>query len=85
MRFGLSFTLRFKSLKTDHLENSFQGEDVQELCFQCWQVGLKNGAFEKRWCHQLNSCMPIVALCYQHVPETTTTADCRFVYIWLAC
>ncbi len=40
MRFGLSSTrkLSFRPLKTDLLENSFQGKDFQKLCF----------AFEKR-------------------------------------
>ena len=35
MCFGLSSAckLHFRSLKTDLLDNSFQSEDIQELCF----------------------------------------------------
>ncbi len=79
MGLGLLSTRKLLShWKRTFWENSFQGEDFQIL--QTW-----NRVFEKRWHLHLNSCMPIVALCNEHVPEATTTmTDYRFVYIWLA-
>ena len=36
-------------------------------------------------CHHLKLPLPIVVLCNEHKPETTTTtAGYQFIYIWLA-
>lgn len=35
-------------------------------------------------CHHLKLPLPIVVLCNERAPETTTTAGYQFIYIWLA-
>ena len=47
MRFGLLSIrkLLFRSLKTDLLENSSEGEDTLKLHFQCWRIDRENRVF----------------------------------------